>query len=137
MQSTSAKAGNSTMTRRLGLRPSRGSSHAPTISTSPGCTHSGVIVMFRTREPQFSQELRRDDDRHAGDQPECRAPGRKIFKPEMGRARVEDQRPYDLRHREHDEARVEPARHASQADGIFQLLLEELHGDTLLASFRT
>src|SRR5262245_54318423 len=68
-QSTRATAGSRTITRRLVRGRNKGRSQAPTIKMSPGCTHSGVIVVFRTREPQLPEELRRDDDRDAGDEP--------------------------------------------------------------------
>ena len=53
----SAAAGKQIMTVRLAVPLSRCTSHAPTIKSSPGCTHSGVIVVFWTRDPHLAQEL--------------------------------------------------------------------------------
>src|SRR5262249_58532532 len=75
-QSISAAAGSRIMTARF-VRPlQNGRIHAPAISSRPGWIHSRVIVAFRTREPQFSQELRDDDDQETGDQTVDAAPVR-------------------------------------------------------------
>jgi len=43
----------------------------------------------------------------------------------------------DLDQGDYRQARVEPALHPRQPDGVLQMPLEEFHGNTLPASFRT
>src|SRR5712691_11336502 len=99
-QSAKATAGSRIMTSRLVLPLSNGRSQAPTISKSPGCTHSGVIVVFATREPQFPQELRGNDDRHTRDQAVDGPPGLNAFEPEVRVVRVDEVRDCDFTERE-------------------------------------
>src|SRR5437870_268159 len=108
------------MNRRLTLPFSNGKSHAPRIITSPGCTHSGVIVIFWTHQPQLPQDLRHHDDRDTRDQTVEGAPTWQVLKPKMGMVRVHS-RSYDLGEGECDQNCVEPA----------------LHRTTMPASFRT
>src|SRR5687767_1042874 len=109
MQSTRAAAGSRSMTVRLVLPLSNGTSQAPTIRMRPGCTHSGVIVVFRTRQPQLAQELRHHDDRYAGDQTVERAPGWNVLEPEVGVIGSEETRHGDLSECECRQRPVEPA----------------------------
>src|SRR5436305_12391053 len=122
-QSTSAAAGSRIITARFARPLQKGRIHAPAISTSPGWIHSGVIVVFRTREPQFPQELRDDDDQETGDQPVDGAPRRNVFEPEMRVVRREEMRSCDFADGEHDEDGIEPALRR--------------HGNTLPASAST
>src|SRR5712691_5428747 len=105
---------------RLALPSSIGTTQAPRISTSPGCIHSGVIVVFSAHEPRFPQKLRHDDDRDAGNQTVERAPAWQVLEPEVGLVPVETRRD-DLADRDHGETYVEPA----------------FHGITIPASFRS
>src|SRR2546427_2664885 len=54
------------MAARLTLPFSNGRTHAPTISKSPGCNHSRVIVVLAAHEPELSNDFRHDDNRDAG-----------------------------------------------------------------------
>src|SRR5438552_7787374 len=136
-QSTSAAAGRSTMTTRLALPLRSGTSQAPAISTSPGCTHSTVIVVFRPREPQLPQQLGDDDDRHARDQTVERAPGRQILEDEVRVVRLDEMRHNDLGESEYGQTCIEPAREPSQPDRVFQLLFEKSHRINVEANIRT
>src|SRR3989338_5136539 len=136
-QSRSAAVGSSTMASCLSLPLTKGTTHAPTISTSPGCTHSTVIVVFPTHQPQLPEQLRPDDDRGAGNQPVHRFPGRKIFERELCVLLVEDIRRRDFAQGNHRQTGVEPALQARQARRILQLPFEKLHRHTIPASFRT
>src|SRR5712691_5487097 len=87
-QRPSAMTGRSTIPTRLMAPLSKGSTHAPRISTRPGCTHSTVIVVFPAHQPELSEELRPDDDHDAGDESVDRFPRRKVLEPELGFLRV-------------------------------------------------
>src|SRR5437867_10668468 len=112
-QSVRAAAGRRTITTRFVLPLSKGSSHAPAIRTAPGCTHSGVIVVFRTHEPQLPEKLRDDNDQDTGDQTVDGAPGWNVLEPEMSVLGAEEGRQGDLRERQRGQGSVTPARHAS------------------------
>src|SRR5919201_3910148 len=102
-QSTSAAAGSRIMTACF-VRPlQNGRIHAPAISTSPGWIHSGVIVVFRTRQPQFPQKLRDDDDQETRDQAVDGSPRRDVFEPEVRAIAAEEMRCCDFGNRDYDE----------------------------------
>src|SRR5215471_5585451 len=89
-QSRRAAAGSRIMAARW-MRPRRmGSSHAPMMSRSPGCTHSRVIVVLAAHQPQLADQFRDNDDRNARDKAVDRAPSRELFESEVGFAAVED-----------------------------------------------
>src|SRR2546426_4661269 len=124
MQSTSAAAGSAIMATCFALplnSLNSGTSHAPMISRSPGCTHSTFIVVFRTREPELPQDLRHHDDRDARDEAVERAPAREILEPEVRVVRPEETRHRDLAQRQRRKA---PVQHT-------------LHGNALRASVNT
>src|SRR2546425_4987986 len=107
MQSTSAAAGRAIMATCLALPLSSGTTHAPMISRSPGCTHSTFIVVFRTHEPEPPQELRHHDDRDARDEAVERAPAREILEPEVRVVRTKETRHGDLAQRQRCKAPVQ------------------------------
>src|SRR5437870_8772961 len=122
---------------RLVMPFRNGKAQAPRISTRPGCTHSRVIVVFRTHEPELPQELRHFDNHHARDQPVDGFPGREVLKPELSGLRMKETRNRELAEGRCCQASVKPALHPSEPDGVLQMLLEELHGTTFPARVKT
>src|SRR4029450_3366681 len=122
---------------RLILPLRNGKIHAPTMSTSPGCTHSTVIVILASHKPRLSDELGHDDDCHAGDQSVERSPCRKVLEREIRFSAIEDPRQNDFGESHNCEADVKPALDTPEAGGIFQVLLQKVHGMILPANPRT
>src|SRR5574342_791583 len=136
-QSTSAAAGSASIAARF-ARPGRsGTSQAPRISSSPGWTHSIPIVVLAPAEPQLSEQLGDDDDRHARDQAVERAPRREALEREVRLAAAEDERKDDLRRRDHGEPDVEAAPDPRESDRVLEVFLEPAHGSAFPASART
>src|SRR5712692_7130203 len=108
-QSIRAAAGRRIITARLTRPLTSGTSQAPRMSRSPGCTHSTVIVVLAAHEPQLSDEFGHDYDHHAREEAVERAPGRKVLEREMGFTAAEDTRQNDFSHRRSGQAGIEPA----------------------------
>src|SRR5262245_33945943 len=125
------------MAARLILPLRNGKIHAPTMSKSPGCTHSTVIVILASHKPDLSDEFGHDDDCPAGDQSVERSPGRKVLKREMGFSAIEDPRQNDFSQSHNSDADIKPALDPPEARAIFQVILQKVHGMILPARPRT
>src|SRR3990170_995960 len=111
------------MAARLAVPLSNGMSHAPAISTRPGCTHSGLIVVVRAHQPEFPQQLRHQDDRDAGEEAVDGTKRRPVLEGKVSGLVIEKRRDNRLCKSQHHQPRIERAC--------------ELHGFTIAANFRT
>src|SRR5262245_4086339 len=116
-----AAAGSAIITLRLAVPLRNGSNHAPAINTRPGWIQLPVIVVFRSHQPQLSEQLGHDDDRNARGEAVERAPRRQILEPEVSVVGAQQARRGDLDERDGAEPEIEPP----------------FHGSTLPASLRT
>src|SRR5262245_19282108 len=107
-QSARATEGSMSIAACLTRPFTNGSSHAPRMSRSPGCTHSIVIIVLAAHEPQLADQFRYEDDRHTGNEPVERTKGRKTFEREM-QISAEDTLQDDFSNCHDSQAGIKPA----------------------------
>src|SRR5215470_15325161 len=95
-QSRRAAAGRISIAARLSRPLSKGTSQAPRMSISPGCTHSTVIIVLGAHQPELAQQFGHYDDGNARDEAVHRPPSREILERKMGFIRREYPRSKDF-----------------------------------------